>query len=201
MKADLIVCGSHDRSASARFLMGSVAAPVLRHATCSVEIVRPRKESSRTLRVLLATDGSDCSDAAAESVVQRPWPADTEIRVVSVPEVKLSAAQAFMEVPFIVAAIQSARETGLKRAQEAIVSSRKILSGMTAVISDSFPTSHDKPRTAILAEADRWRADLIVMGSHGRHGMDRFQLGSTSEAVALHSRCSVEVVRKRSAFL
>ncbi|HTZ49653.1 MAG TPA: universal stress protein, partial [Verrucomicrobiae bacterium] len=40
-----------------------------------------------------------------------------------------------------------------------------------------------------------WKADLIVMGSHGRRGFDRLILGSVSESVALHATCSVELVR------
>jgi len=54
----------------------------------------------------------------------------------------------------------------------------------------------DTPSRAILAAADSWEADLIVMGSHGRRGFDRIVLGSVSESVAMHARCSVEVIRK-----
>jgi nucleotide-binding universal stress UspA family protein len=43
--------------------------------------------------------------------------------------------------------------------------------------------------------ADLWNADLIVVGSHGRRGFDRYVMGSVSESVALHAHCSVEVVR------
>lgn len=53
----------------------------------------------------------------------------------------------------------------------------------------------DAPARAILESADSWKADVIVMGSHGRRGLDRIVLGSVSESVALHAHCSVEVVR------
>ena len=53
----------------------------------------------------------------------------------------------------------------------------------------------DAPARAILESADQWKADVIVMGSHGRRGLDRIVLGSVSESVALHAHCSVEVVR------
>jgi nucleotide-binding universal stress UspA family protein len=51
------------------------------------------------------------------------------------------------------------------------------------------------PKQVLLDEAEKWGADLIVVGSHGRRGLDRFLLGSVSQAVALHARCSVEIVR------
>jgi nucleotide-binding universal stress UspA family protein len=53
-----------------------------------------------------------------------------------------------------------------------------------------------EPRAVILDTAKTWGANLIVLGSHGRRGMDRFLLGSVSEAVAIHAHCSVEVIRK-----
>ncbi|MGZ4896245.1 MAG: universal stress protein [Candidatus Angelobacter sp.] len=43
--------------------------------------------------------------------------------------------------------------------------------------------------------ADEWRPDLIMVGSHGRRGLDRFLLGSVSDAVARHAHCSVWIVR------
>jgi nucleotide-binding universal stress UspA family protein len=55
-----------------------------------------------------------------------------------------------------------------------------------------------EPRTMILDTAKTWGADLIVLGSHGRRGMDRFLMGSVSEAVAIHAHCSVEVVRSNA---
>ena len=50
------------------------------------------------------------------------------------------------------------------------------------------------PREAILDEADRWKADLIVMGSHGYGVWQRFLLGSVSRAIVSHAKCSVEIV-------
>src|SRR5271166_6251140 len=50
-------------------------------------------------------------------------------------------------------------------------------------------------RERIIDSAAEWRADLIVVGSHGRSGIPRFLLGSVAEFVARHARCSVEIVR------
>ena len=52
-------------------------------------------------------------------------------------------------------------------------------------------------RDQIITYAAEWPAHLIVLGSHGRGGLDRFLLGSVSEGVVRHAPCSVEVVRGR----
>jgi nucleotide-binding universal stress UspA family protein len=51
------------------------------------------------------------------------------------------------------------------------------------------------PKSTILDTARDWGADLIVLGSHGRKGLEHFLMGSVSEAVARHAGCSVEIVR------
>ena len=50
-------------------------------------------------------------------------------------------------------------------------------------------------RERIIDFAAEWGADLIVVGSHGRRGIQRFLLGSVAEFVARHAKCSVEIVR------
>ncbi len=51
-------------------------------------------------------------------------------------------------------------------------------------------------KDAIIDTAQDWRADLIVVGSHGRRGLSRFLLGSVSQAVVAHAPCSVAVIRR-----
>jgi nucleotide-binding universal stress UspA family protein len=50
-------------------------------------------------------------------------------------------------------------------------------------------------RESIIDSAAEWGADLIVVGSHGQRGIQRFLLGSVAEFVARHAKCSVEIVR------
>jgi len=50
-------------------------------------------------------------------------------------------------------------------------------------------------KRVILDEAEQWGANLIVLGSHGYSGFKRLLLGSVSQAVATHAKCSVEIVR------
>src|SRR5579862_4920549 len=78
--ADFILIGPHQEIGRRRFLLGGVAKAVLRAAPCSVEVLRaPAAEggTARPAKVLLATDGSDCSLLAARSIASRHWPAGT----------------------------------------------------------------------------------------------------------------------------
>lgn len=199
ISADLIVAGTHGRSAVGRLLIGSTATALLRYASCSVEIVRPREQAGSGYKILLATDGSEHSAAAARSIAARPWPAGTQVRVLSVVEILLPAVRAMLEPPFLDEAyLESARADAMKRAQEAIANAREILASASLDVSDSVSVLVDPPQTIIVNEATEWGADLIVLGSHGRSGVDRFLLGSVSESVAMHAPCSVEVIRRES---
>jgi nucleotide-binding universal stress UspA family protein len=196
--ADFLVVGSHGVSAITRYLLGNVAATVLRYACCPVEIVRGgRKTQGRqTVKVLLATDGSESSELAACSIAERPWPRGTEVRVLSAVELGVPFTRALLP-PFVESAfLESAQAEAMKRAQAAIAQARQCLSATDLDVSESISVLLEPTKTIILDEAAEWGADIIVLGSHGRHGVDRFLLGSVSEAVAMHARCSVEVIRK-----
>jgi nucleotide-binding universal stress UspA family protein len=192
--ADLVVVGSHGRSAVTRLLLGSVARTVLRSAPCSVEIVRGRtRRDSGAMRILLATDGSPYSVAAAQSIADRPWPRGTAVRVIGVAE----AAPHIVNREYIDPGLtQSLGDDQLRQAQLTVSSAEQIIK--SADVMSSTTVSVGVASGAILDEADAWDADLIVLGSHGRHGLDRLLIGSVSESVAIHARCSVEVVRKKT---
>jgi nucleotide-binding universal stress UspA family protein len=53
-------------------------------------------------------------------------------------------------------------------------------------------------RTEIVDMAADWNADLIVLGSHGRRGLERLLLGSVSDFVSRHAKCSVQIIRTSS---
>jgi nucleotide-binding universal stress UspA family protein len=191
-KANLIVMGSHGTGAFVRLLMGSTAQAVLRHAGCSVEIVREGKNKNGGMHVLVPTDGSDCAEAALRSVATRPWPEGTEIRVICVPEVPVLAGAYPYYPPEVVLEVAMANEA---HARNAVLKGGEILKKAGLCVSEEVMEPRESPVRAILGMADMWNADLIVLGSHGRRGFDRYVLGSVSESVALHAHCSVEVVR------
>lgn len=190
--ADLVVVGPHGSAGLTRFLLGSVAKAVVRFSPCSVEVARaPRNAAPSPCKVLLATDGSEHSVKAARTVAARPWPAGTEIRILSVVELSVP----MLQPPYPSPAVETLRSDGMKRAQEAIREAEQMVTDAGLQASESVSVLLDSPKAIILDEAGHWGADWIVVGSHGRRGITRFLLGSVSEAVALHATCSVEVVR------
>lgn len=203
--ADMVFVGSHGASGMVRFLLGSVAQATLRRSPCSVEIVRQVSSHGvagpSAMKIVLATDGSDSSMAAAASVANRPWPPASQIRVISVVPVVAPLSDAlptdpvYYLTPDVGEELQKQART---RAGEAVARARQVLdhAHIKSVEADSL--SLGDPREVILDQAKNWGADLIVTGSHGYRGFDRLMLGSVSEAVAMHAHCSVEVIRENS---
>jgi nucleotide-binding universal stress UspA family protein len=200
MHADLIVLGANGLGAVERFLLGSVSKAVLRFAPCSVALVRETAaEGDSGLKVLLAVDGSEGSRHATEAIAARPWPTGSEIRVFSVVELGMSALQGAFEIPALDAAhLESQREAAMKRTEKVIDSALKVLEAAGLTTSESISVLAASPKELILQEAAEWPADWIVLGSHGSSGLSRFLIGSTSETVATHAACSVEVVRQET---
>jgi nucleotide-binding universal stress UspA family protein len=149
------------------------------------------------MKVLLAVDGSPCSEAAVNEVALRPWPTGSQIRIVTAYELPPPA-----PTPYAWAVPAEYFDEMEKAAQ---TSAKAILGAAAAKLAASLNQSvqvtkeilSGSPRSAITEEADRWQADLIVMGSHGYGAWHRFLLGSVSQAVVSRAQCSVEVVRDR----
>ncbi|HLM56389.1 MAG TPA: universal stress protein [Pyrinomonadaceae bacterium] len=148
------------------------------------------------MKILLATDGSPCSDAAVEEVARRPWPDDTQVRVVSVVE----PPGALVAEPYMGLAGYFEEVERLKRERAAEVvalAAEKLRADGKNGMLVSTETLTGSPKRLIVEEAEAWGADLIVVGSHGYKSWERMLLGSVSQAVAAHSKCSVEIVRCR----
>ena len=193
--ADMIVVGSRGQSGITRFLMGSVAHAVVRHAQCSVEVVRAtisdRPAGARAMKILLATDGSEFSAAAARSVAGRPWPEGTKVSVISVADLVTPAIEPWH---IDVRITETLREEAMTRAHDAAQAAENIIGQAGLECGGMVLTG--PAREAILDEAKEWAADLVVVGSHGLRGIKRLLIGSVAEAVAVHAHCSVEVIRE-----
>jgi nucleotide-binding universal stress UspA family protein len=148
-------------------------------------------KKGNVMRILIATDGSIYSDAALESVTEREWPTDSEFRVVSVLEHSSLESITAGEFAFKLDEIR----------QEVKQMMTQIASKAADVLSEakhktSYVVREGLPAQEILEEAKEWGADLIVVGTHGRKGISRFLLGSVAQRIAVHAKCSVEIVRK-----
>jgi len=194
-RAQLLMMGSHGRGAVGRLLVGSTAQAVLRHAECSVEIVRSRRQGAEPksgIRVLVPTDGSEHAEAALNTVAALPWPNGSQFLVIASPEYPALVG----EYPFY--APEQMTELTKVSHEHAGLAAREgaeVLAKAKLAVGCQVTEPKDTPAHSILSAAEEWKADLVVMGSHGRRGFDRLILGSVSETVALHSHCSVEVVR------
>lgn len=140
------------------------------------------------MKILLATDGSNFSEAAAQNIVEQFRSQNTEVRVLTVLEPLTTEAPPQMSSGYYPELEDQKREA--KTLVERIA---KMLAD-AGFVASTLVSSGDA-RTIILDEAADWKADLIVVGSHGRTGLRRLLLGSVSEAIARHAACSVEIVR------
>jgi len=144
------------------------------------------------MKILIAIDGSPCSDAAVTEVARRPWPEDTSVRVVTVLEPPITPTPETWALP---ASYYEEIELGLRKQGQNIIASALPKLQANKALSLSSIIVLGSPRPEILDEAETWGADLIVVGSHGYSALKRFLLGSVSQAVVSHAKCSVEVVR------
>jgi nucleotide-binding universal stress UspA family protein len=144
------------------------------------------------MRILLAVDGSPCSEAATRQMARRPWPAGTQVEVVTVvhTSMPLIPDPTLTGVGMRWTAIEEDRADAPKRVDAA----REQLVAATDLDVSTKMLEGD-PAHAIVEEADEWEADLVVLGSHGFGAIKRFALGSVSQKVASHAHCSVEIVR------
>lgn len=147
------------------------------------------------MKILLAVDGSACSDEAVIEVSRLPWPAGSEVKVLNVMEAPHVAGaepwalpQSYFEV----------LENDSRRKAQAIVDDAvsKLEQREGHSLEVTSEVVQGSPKKAILEIAEGLGADLIVMGSRGLGAFKRFLLGSVSSSVALHAGCSVEIVRR-----
>ena len=189
-RPDLVVVGSRGRGTFRTMLLGSVAAEVVDQAPCPVLVAR----TPRLARIVLADDGSQDADRAAEIVTTWPIFQGLSVRVVSVAPVLgvLTMAGPVKHEP---ASEEVARTVDrVRQAHQRIALERA--AGLTAAgIHARDETRTGDPAEEIVRVAGESEADLIVMGSRGRTGLTRALLGSVARNVLLHAPCSVLITR------
>lgn len=147
------------------------------------------------MKVLIALDPSDCSQAAVDAVIDRPWPQDTEMLAVTVVE-PLNIGYIYVD-SYSVAAVESAQRELFSERSKHLSSQVEKLKTVPGVLSVGEKVIDGYIADAIVTAARNFDADMIVLGSHGRHGLNRVLLGSVAEKVAACAPCSVEIVRPR----
>ncbi|MBS1794729.1 MAG: universal stress protein [Acidobacteria bacterium] len=196
-RPDLIVAGSHGRSALGRLLTGSVSQKILTEANCSVRIARNGhgEAEPRPARLVVGFDGSTGADAAVKAVTARSWPSGTVVRMIAAADPLTPSLIGKLVVPIaqIVEEVNETEHRWLeKKAERALRALRR--KGLEA----SFQVFAGHPKQVLVHETKNWGADCVFVGANAFGSrMERFLIGSVSAAVAAHAPCSVEIVRKR----
>jgi nucleotide-binding universal stress UspA family protein len=187
--ADLIIAGSHGRSAIGRVFFGSVSQQLVQQAHCSVRIARGRVDEPDTpIRLIIGIDGSKHADAAVRAAAARHWPQGSQARLVN----------AAWTIP------PTGSEPMMARVAEWIAEERAATQQMIASaegrlkaagLATSAVVKEEDPKKLLLSEAESWGADCIFTGARGTGRFERLLIGSVSAAVAAHAHCSVEIVR------
>lgn len=148
------------------------------------------------MKILLAVDGSKFSDAATQTLASQIRPQDAEVLVLEVVKPIIYSTPPQMS-PGYAPELAERRKERMARAEESVGRASQTLRG--AGFKVTTRVGEGEVRSGILDVAAEWGAGLIVLGSHGRTGLQRMLLGSVAEAVARHAACSVLIARIPSA--
>ena len=173
MQADLIVMGRRGRHGLARLMVGPSTVRVIGHAHCNVLVV-PRAAELVGRHFIVASDGSRFGDAAATTAARLAKLCHTPITVVSV--------------------IRPEHSEERKREAHTIVGRIVYFLKQEGVVVEGV-VPYGRPDEVIVQTANAKNSDLIILGSHGRTGLERVLLGGTSERVIDAARCAVLVVK------
>ncbi len=154
------------------------------------------------MRILLAVDGAGHSEAACDAIGRQHFPSGSDVLVVSVVEPPYMGAS-FVEAGASLDLYEMLEKNARSRAADALAKTAAALHATEGSNSLHVTTKilAGSPKGAILDEAEAFGAELIIVGSHQHGKVEGFLLGSVAHAVALHAKCSVEIVRSPNAEL
>ena len=192
LEANLIVLGSRGRGAVRSALLGSVSAEIVDRAVCPVLVARRDGVS----RIVFGDDGTSRTRQAAE-VLRWPVFAGIPVRVVSTAEVSLP----YEAVSEDRATFDEAVRGYLERARAAREAAERVVKESAARLLASGIAATTEVRdgaaaAGLLAAADGFGADLIVVGSRGDRGLTRMLVGSTAREVLYHAAPSVLIAKQ-----
>jgi nucleotide-binding universal stress UspA family protein len=183
VKADLIVMGTHDHSRVTELFAGSVSHRVLLHATVPTLIVKGKARP--VTRILMAVEGIEDATRLHKWLTMHPFKNPVAVTVLSV------VPSLAMVEPHLMVGFESWSEENTRYAEQAVRDMAKALAGPHFTVSTDV--RHGDPATVVCEEGKNY--DLIVIGSHGRKGFERFLLGSVSHGIVHRAGCSVLVIR------
>jgi nucleotide-binding universal stress UspA family protein len=143
------------------------------------------------MKILIGYDGTKGADLALDDLRRAGLPREAEVLVVSVAEPSFVLSGPGSLEMIIARDSIFGKENAQKLAEKAVERIRSDFPGWRveeAVVPGS-------PSESLIVKADEWDADLLVVGSHGHTALGRFFLGSVSQSVVAHARCSARVAR------
>ncbi|MGI9472795.1 MAG: universal stress protein, partial [Rubripirellula sp.] len=140
------------------------------------------------MKVLLAIDGSKCSEDAARLLSHLPHTEKLDVTILSVIAPPITAF--YSPAKQVMEEFTEDDRRFAKKRQE---STERLFSGANATVQTRI--REGRPAETIVDCAEAWGADLIVLGAKGHSQINRILLGGTSDYVATHAHCSVLVVR------
>ena len=194
---DLLVLGTHGRSGFQRLFLGSVAEKVIRLAKCPTLVVPPRAPDIapdapvKFSHILCPIDFSDSSLGALEYAVNLAEEADGQLTLLHVWEMPPALAQ---EPFFVNEELERASDRAADQAREKL--DRLIPDEARAYCAVDTNVVEGRVFREIFRQAVDRKADLIVMGVHGRGALDLLLFGSTTHHVIRAATCPVLIVRQ-----
>ena len=149
------------------------------------------------MKILIATDGSEYSKEAMGEFADMQFMLNAEVLIVSAFENSSLITSTASPMGGLAGYYEEADSAARKAAENAVEKAAALLKNKKLSLSITTAVGNGSPKHIILNEAEKFNADLIVVGSHGHGIIGRFLLGSVSQSVALHAACSVLIIRKR----
>lgn len=146
------------------------------------------------MNILIALDGSTCSERAVEFVSQRLYKPEDKFLLLTVVE-PIPSELGFADKNLAAKERESRMAPLLATAEKLVERARKKISGAHPENSVQTEIVTGMIVNSIIEKAESFPATLIIMGSHGRQGLDHILLGSVAEEVLHNAPCSVEVVK------